>query len=213
MLLSEILLLLYESATFSLYIFCIFPLALFCLIDLSHIQDEAWTDQSPYVCQLFIDICSGQHLQGKKFLFTPFCRLIAKPEIRWLHNTTTSASACKLCNTSVMYFSQLLHLSYQQRFFRSFYAAYRAQRDAAIALRTGLKRHTTACTCTKQLNAHDSSQSLHDSFSSTEKRESSGQKLWEKQFRDQQLKSLSMQDARQLPQLSQVQSVAAVGEK
>lgn len=39
--------------------------------------------QSPYACQLFIDLCSGQPLQGKKFLFTPFCRLVTELEIRW----------------------------------------------------------------------------------------------------------------------------------
>lgn len=30
------------------------------------------------------DTCSARPLQGKKFLFTPFCRLIARLQIRWL---------------------------------------------------------------------------------------------------------------------------------
>lgn len=81
MLLSGIHLLLYNATTPFPHVFCMFPLVLsFDWFVPRSGQDPNWP-QSPYGCQLFIDIRSGQPLQGKKFLFTPFCRLITELEI------------------------------------------------------------------------------------------------------------------------------------
>lgn len=115
---SVSLLLVYKASTSTLYIFCNFALIFFHLTDLSHTQDKAWTDLSLHMFATYLLM----HAQLSLCKEINFCLLhAADSELGcrsddWWNNPATSAGACKLCNTSVTYFSQHLHVSYQQGF-------------------------------------------------------------------------------------------------
>lgn len=141
MLLSRIHLFIYNATTSFPHVFCMFPFVLSFDWFVPHSgQDLNWP-QSPYGCQLFIDIRSGQPLQGKKFLFTPFCRLITELEI------ITEQQALVLMNSviSAWCVSAGSHISSTSRDFQNFLCCLQGLERSSCCTEHQPKRGTEQC--------------------------------------------------------------------